>query len=379
MLWTHPALSPASSNPVHRLRSLRWQSRLHFPSLSSLANCCSSPSSDSPPRSSNLIENMGRGSENSRFLVWFGKDSSEKDLAKSLASKNTLKLNEDGSEIELNLSPFSSSATFKASSYMESLSTTVFGRLLFWSPSLPSTQDFISQNFLEIPLGSVCVADLQSKGRGRTKNVWESPAGCLMFSFTLEMEDGRVVPLLQYVVSLAVTEAIKEVCRGKGPSLDVKIKWPNDLYLHGLKVGGVLCTSTYKSKKFNVSAGVGLNLDNEKPTTSLNAARREISSVSQPLQREEILASFFNNFERLYERFMKEGFHVLEELYYKTWLHSGQRVVIEEDQGKTAVTVQGLTKSGYLLAADDADNLFELHPDGNSLDFFKGLVRRKLS
>lgn len=34
-----------------------------------------------------------------------------------------------------------------------------------------------------------------------------------MFSFTLQMEDGRVVPLLQYVVSLAVTEAIKDLCQ----------------------------------------------------------------------------------------------------------------------------------------------------------------------
>lgn len=37
--------------------------------------------------------------------------------------------------------------------------------------------------------------------------------------------------------------------------LDVKIKWPNDLYLDGSKVGGILCTSTYRSKKFHVSAG----------------------------------------------------------------------------------------------------------------------------
>jgi len=36
--------------------------------------------------------------------------------------------------------------------------------------------------------------------------------GCLMFSFTTQMEDGRVVPLVQYVVSLAITEAIKDVC-----------------------------------------------------------------------------------------------------------------------------------------------------------------------
>jgi len=35
----------------------------------------------------------------------------------------------------------------------------------------------------------------------------------------------------------------------------VKIKWPNDLYAKGLKVGGVLCTSTYSSKKFNIVVG----------------------------------------------------------------------------------------------------------------------------
>jgi len=39
------------------------------------------------------------------------------------------------------------------------------------------------------------------------------------------------------------------------PYIDVKIKWPNDLYVNGLKVGGILCTSTYRSKKFNVSVG----------------------------------------------------------------------------------------------------------------------------
>jgi len=39
------------------------------------------------------------------------------------------------------------------------------------------------------------------------------------------------------------------------PKLDVRIKWPNDLYLNGLKVGGILCTSTYRSKKFNVCVG----------------------------------------------------------------------------------------------------------------------------
>lgn len=47
---------------------------------------------------------------------------------------------------------------------------------------------------------------------GRSKNVWQSPIGCLLFSFTIQMDDGKIVPLLQYVISLAITEAIKEIC-----------------------------------------------------------------------------------------------------------------------------------------------------------------------
>lgn len=46
---------------------------------------------------------------------------------------------------------------------------------------------------------------------GRSQNVWESPKGSLLFSFTMQMEDGRVVPLVQYVVCLAMTEAIKDL------------------------------------------------------------------------------------------------------------------------------------------------------------------------
>lgn len=56
------------------------------------------------------------------------------------------------------------------------------------------------------------VLHIMSEYAGRSKNAWESPKGCLMFSFTVQMEEGRIVPLLQYVVSLAVTEAIKDVC-----------------------------------------------------------------------------------------------------------------------------------------------------------------------
>jgi biotin-(acetyl-CoA carboxylase) ligase len=46
------------------------------------------------------------------------------------------------------------------------------------------------------------------------------------------------------------------LCETQGlPELDVRIKWPNDLYLKGLKVGGILCTSSYEPKVYNICTG----------------------------------------------------------------------------------------------------------------------------
>lgn len=250
-------------------------------------------------------------SESKCILVLAGKSAFEKELANSMKASNIPKLPyvEDVEVLlhsEYEESPNQDS--FRINSYMNSLSTKCFGRFFIWSPRLPSTHDVVTKNFGELPVGSVCVADVQYKGRGRSMNVWESPKGCLLFSFTIQMADGRIVPLVQYVVSLAMTEAIHDVCTKDGvPYLDVRIKWPNDLYLDGLKVGGILCTSTYRSKKFNVSAGLGLNVDNEKPTTSLNAVLRKLTSVSYQLQREDIISVFFNKFEIFFNLFMDQG------------------------------------------------------------------------
>ncbi|CAM6035662.1 unnamed protein product [Sphagnum compactum] len=274
---------------------------------------------------------------------------------------------------------------FDVLSYMRRLDTLQFGKLLLYAHQLPSTHTLLSQNFHAFPVGTVSVADVQKQGKGRGGNKWESPKGCLMFSYTLQMEDGRSVPFLQYVVSLAVIEGIEAVCSSKVVKMpEVKIKWPNDLYAKGLKIGGVLCTSTYSSKKFNVVIGVGLNVANQHPTICLDTLLHELCSDPTTLTRHELLAAILGRFEVLFKVFLSQGFSALESKYYQRWLHSGQTVELEEREegsskvSKVYVRIQGLTATGYLRAVDDSDDPYELHPDGNSFDFLQGLVRKKM-
>jgi biotin--protein ligase len=231
--------------------------------------------------------------------------------------------------------------------------------------------------------------------------------------------DGCTLPFLQYVVTLALVEAVQEQARealasvgvvaGAGAAADadapppgvarravgVRIKWPNDGYADGAKVGGVLCGSSHAGGAFRVTVGVGLNVANASPTTCLDAVIAAAAAAAgaprapQPLNAGALLARALSRYETREALFTADGFACMERAYLYHWLHTGQPVTLLEEGGEggdgapgaareVALTIQGLTHSGYLLAVDGMGTRFELHPDGNSLDFFKGLVRKKL-
>ena len=88
----------------------------------------------------------------------------------------------------------------------------------------------------------------------------------------------------------------------QGHGLDIRIKWPNDIYSNGMKIGGILCHSSYRSKEFCVVIGVGLNLDNSQPTTCVNDAllRKHADlhqkALLQPITREVLFRQALNAF-----------------------------------------------------------------------------------
>ncbi|KAI5407857.1 ATP-dependent 5'-3' DNA helicase hcs1, variant 3 [Lathyrus oleraceus] len=106
------------------------------------------------------------------LLVLCGKSLAENETAIAIKANNTLKLPDKGKLSIILHSEFNKSVmqmqqkSFQFSSFVNSLSTNQFGRFLIWSPELSSTHDVVSHNFCELPIGTVCVADIQNKGRG---------------------------------------------------------------------------------------------------------------------------------------------------------------------------------------------------------------------
>lgn len=88
------------------------------------------------------------GTESNCILVLAGKSAMEKELANSMRTSKVLKL-PDIEEVDILLhseyEESRSEESFRINSYMNSLSTTCFGRFSIWSPRLPSTHDVVSK------------------------------------------------------------------------------------------------------------------------------------------------------------------------------------------------------------------------------------------
>jgi len=106
--------------------------------------------------------------------------------------------------------------------------------------------------------GQVCLAEYQSDGRGRRGKKWISPFGShLYLSLYWQLEQGLSGAMgLSLVTALAISDAIKELL-----DINVELKWPNDIYIGGVKLAGILIELEGQASGPSDSViGVGLNL-----------------------------------------------------------------------------------------------------------------------
>lgn len=274
-----------------------------------------------------------------------------------------------------------------------------FGKHLIYGEVVTSTNTLLEKNpslLRSLPNGFTMTATTQIAGRGRGSNVWVAPRGALMFSTVLHhafsLSQSAPVIFIQYLAALAIVQGIKGYAPGY-EKMPVKLKWPNDIYaqLPGsannpvVKIGGILVNSSYSGSSYDVVTGIGLNLSNALPTTSLNMLASSLSPPLKPLTHEKLLASILAHFETLYTSFCHSGFNrEMEGEYYDCWLHTNQIVTLESEGGVKA-RIKGITRDWGLLLAEElgyeerpTGKVVTLQSDSNSFDFFRGLVRRKV-
>ncbi|XP_067648145.1 uncharacterized protein Hcs isoform X2 [Eurosta solidaginis] len=274
---------------------------------------------------------------------------------------------------------------FSTVEYFDNLKTNYIGRLVIYAPIVSSSMNVVSE--LELTDGIAVLVRQQTEGVGRSNNLWLSPLGCAMFSIqlhiSLDTPLGGRLPLLQHLIGAAVVNTLKGNETYK--NLDIHLKWPNDIYANGVqKIGGIIVKTIMSGPKVIVNLGCGINLDNEKPTTCINAMIREQNLKNHSkipiLKYEQFVALTFNEIENLLEKVKLGKFDYFYNLYYKLWMHDSQNVKICDTSGKQHdATIIGIDDIGYLKVKTVQGLIETVQPDGNSFDMLQGLIVPKFN
>lgn len=108
-----------------------------------------------------------------------------------------------------------------------------------------STQDAAIEHDLQV--GDACVSFNQTAGRGRRGNTWDASAGVAV---TVVVE--KAMQHLPIAVAATLAAALNNLI----PTHHIGIKWPNDLYVDGKKLAGILI----EQREGRCLIGVGLNI-----------------------------------------------------------------------------------------------------------------------
>lgn len=140
-----------------------------------------------------------------------------------------------------------------------------------------STNSALLAGALDRPV--LLAADVQSAGRGRRGRRWHSPAGYgVLFSLGLPLERApRELSGLSIVAGVAAVGALRAL-----GAAEAALKWPNDLLLHGAKLGGILVETRVRGTGSAAVVGIGLN---HRRAPGLAArVRREVAALDDVLR-----------------------------------------------------------------------------------------------
>lgn len=96
-------------------------------------------------------------------------------------------------------------------------------------PVINSTNQYLLERIEQLSSGDACVAEYQTAGRGRRGRYWASPFGCnLYLSLYWHLDQGPAAAMgLSLVAGIVIAETLNKLSGS-----NIKVKWPNDLYLN---------------------------------------------------------------------------------------------------------------------------------------------------
>lgn len=198
---------------------------------------------------------------------------------------------------------------------------------------------------------SIAITESQSEGRGQRNNAWQaSSAENLLFSIALPLKPQQNLALLPIKVGLA----IKNVASSLGFA-DITLKWPNDIFYQGKKVGGVLIESITQNNTVLAVIGVGLNVNMAyQPNDNFIALKQ-----STEINRSPLLSHCLN---AIYNAIEQDDSHIIQ-YFNEAHLFHLKAIKFKHNTQISEGICQGINQHGQLLI--NTQSGLETHSTGS--------------
>jgi len=196
--------------------------------------------------------------------------------------------------------------------------------------------------------GLVVLAEKQTAGRGRRGKVWVSPLASNIYMSVVWDFSGAGDTLKG--LSLAIGVAVRRALLKLGVA-DIKLKWPNDIFVNGKKLGGILLEMIGDpSVECSVIVGIGINV--LMPDLSAEAIDQDWTDLqkasSVTISRNELVACLITETFEVLGNFQRTGFSVYRAEWQAADLLKNQSGTISKDRESVSGIVLGVDNSGSL-------------------------------
>jgi len=252
--------------------------------------------------------------------------------------------------------------SFLSAEILNDLDTRLIARKIYSFQTVQSTNAIATQLAMtRAPEGTLVIAEQQTRGRGRLGRQWYSPRNTGLYCSLILYP--KIHPTLAPGISIMTAVALAETIVSYD-DIDIKIKWPNDILISGLKVAGILTELAAEIDRVEyVIVGVGVNINQQRadfPDDLKETATSVRIGAKEKIRRVEFLQRFLANFEKEYLAFKKSGLREARKKFLKYSILQNQEIKLK--MGRKTITGMVLDVDQFgRLVLDTRDGIMSVN------------------
>lgn len=223
----------------------------------------------------------------------------------------------------------------------------LFGKEIIHLSDIDSTNNFAAKLLSEdlCQNGAVIMADVQTQGKGQRGNVWLSESGKnLLSSFVFKPDNLSVEKqsALTMATSLSLLQTLRKF------NIEAQIKWPNDIFVNGKKIAGILIENQLQGTRIHCSIiGIGLNI-NQISFSELNATSL-LLETNKKVEPRTFLNLLSNEMNELFDAVNSSEIENFKEEYESHLFQMNEWKNYKDELGEFSGKIIGTTDEGKLL------------------------------